>query len=95
MIEARGDRGYLLAGGYKIAARLGAWTGRPQGEAYVVNAEIKESDEFWLANAALSLGLRVGPSLLVWPHAALFGNTIRATGEPVTKDPSIFEEYSE
>lgn len=91
MLKATGTLGRLKVGFHR-AADIGNWNliykpesvGIPYAD---VEAAIKCTDQFWMTQLPMSLGLHMGQSWWVW-HQVTVSNTgkrifIRVTGNPV------------
>ena len=57
----RGKSGEIRFG-YQTAAKLGRWSMRWNGASYVLDAEPKEVNDFWIKRKPLSIRLTVGRS---------------------------------
>jgi hypothetical protein len=57
----RGKSGEIRFG-YQTAAKLGRWSMRWNGAGYVLDAEPKEVNEFWIKRKPLSIRLTFGRS---------------------------------
>lgn len=80
----RGKSGEIRFG-YQTAAKLGPWSMRWNGSSYVLEAEPKEVNDFWIMRKPLSVRLTVGRSdVWSYPSVELLNKekmTLLVTGE--------------